>query len=157
MKSNLITLVQSKAFEGCGIMGFEVQSKVVDFQLAMDEAVRILGVEATGYPGDALVGTWGALQVAISFDPDDAVVAPNDDEQFCQFSLGFDVIGVTGGNNPSLSEFRDYSNVNLLTVRNLGIIVAAMNAYPWYVTVKVLYEKYKPTQNELVQLISRRR
>jgi hypothetical protein len=155
MKTSLITLVQSKGLVAA--MAGVPNLTVVDFQLAMDEAVRILGIEGTIRSVEAQSGTWGNAQMAVSFDPNDNAIDDYDDEQFCMFVASFDIVGVTGGMTPGLSEFRDYTGMNLLTVRNLGLILTAENSVPYIGCVKVCYEKFKPTQAELVQLIARRR
>lgn len=126
----------------------------IDLDLAIDEAARIMGVLVTGDLSGGLAS--GTTEVAIGFDPEATQVAGAVDNQFfsARCSVGFDTSGAA---YRAVTVWADFSNQMLITTRNLSMMVdtaAGMNG-SW--TCKLFYEKYKPAQNELVQLIAHRR
>ncbi|MBA7551979.1 hypothetical protein ES705_44530 [subsurface metagenome] len=126
----------------------------VDLGLGVDEAARILGVMVTAL--SATPTGAGSINVAYSFDPEDAAPAPDDDEQF--FDMYVSVLLTTqGGRMESDTVFADFSGMNLITTRNLSFCAKAVGVAGGIANGKVYYEKYKPSVTDLNQLIARRR
>ncbi len=149
-----MTLVKSNILE-LGAPGITYQ--VVDLGLGIDEGARILAVEIDIFNPGAMIGTWGNCQISVSFDPEDKTVDPSDDEQFAFAVSAYDIVGLAGGNNPMVDVWKDFSSLNLITTRNIALIMRAENAGPFFAVIKTFYEKFKPSQLELVQLIATRR
>lgn len=145
------TLVKSE--ELAGAVPGTVQA-VIDLGLGIDEAARILGIL-----GSVAVGaTAAAIQQArieLSFDPEDNVSDMDDDEHF--FHLGSGVQALTsGGAQHSSVVFANYAQMNLITTRNLSMIMIAVGG-GGVGLVNIYYEKFKPNDRLLVQLIAQRR
>ena len=131
----------------------ESKSIVVDLGVAIDEVVRILGVQLC-VDNEAPFAIATAI-ASLSFDPEDVAVALDDDEQFIHVRC---VHGFTtqGGMKMSENLVADYSNMNLLTTRNLAFLASAVGGQAIAVS-HVYYERYKPTKDDLVMLIAQRR
>jgi hypothetical protein len=130
-------------------------NQVVDLGLGIDEAARILGVSLS------LVFTGASLPVSLgqavySFDPEDNVVVPEDDEQFALVGLAELLTGATGGQKRSEFAFLNFSGMNVITTRNLALVLTVVGT-AMAVYGRVYYERYKPSDRELVQLIATRR
>ena len=146
----MITLVKSDQLAPAS---GATESVEVDLGLGIDEAAKILGIYLEASQIKEVVG--GFVQACYSFDPEDTVVAPADDEQFAFVGIrqGFLTQGLsvlTG------REFFDFSSMNLITTRNLRMLCTCF-AEAAEAKGRVYYEKYKPAQMELVQLIAQRR
>ena len=133
---------------------------VVDLGLGIDEAARILGISlevggATKFEADQV----STLEAAYSFDPEDVLIEPTDDEQFAYLCVVISAITAsTGAMKQTENYFLDFSRMNLITTRNLAFLVAsAAAAMTAKGTGRVYYEKYKPPVAELTQLIATRR
>jgi hypothetical protein len=127
----------------------------VELSLALDEAARIMGVSlSVEFTGAALPISLGAA--AYSFDPEDTVIAPEDDEQFALVGLAELLTGATGGQKRSEFAFLDFSGMNLITSRDLALLLHVVGT-AMAVHGRVFYERYRPTKDELVQLIAQRR
>ena len=138
------------------VAGAATASVVIDLGLGIEEAARILGVAitlvATGAPGAGA----SRFDAAISFDPEDVALDADDDEQFVHDAFGFIEVVAAGSSITGYTFIHDFSHMNLITTRDLALIGTSTVA-PFEAKTKVFYEKYKPTSNELVQLISTRR
>ncbi|MBA7592179.1 hypothetical protein ES708_34357 [subsurface metagenome] len=130
----------------------------VDLGLGIDEAAKITGIALCVFIDDIYApNNLLKIQAAYSFDPEDAVVAPTDDEQFAGLTLT--VASLTAAVEPvmhSLSEFFDFSNMNLVTTRNLAFIITSLLGKGGAIG-KVYYERFKPSAIDLSQLIAARR
>jgi len=131
---------------------------VVDLGLGIEEAARILGVLLNvACIGIFAAGTSLACYGAYSFDPEDTSYSPTDDEQFAACLMITSAIAAsTGAKKQSESIYLDYSGLNLVTTRNLALVGTASGLLG-SVEGKIYYEKYRPSANELVQLIATRR
>ncbi|MBA7545808.1 hypothetical protein ES705_38186 [subsurface metagenome] len=127
---------------------------VVDLGLGVDEAARILGVEVSALAASPAGAA--SINAAYSFDPEDLVPAPNDDEQFFDMYVSL-LLTTTGGRQDSDTVFADFSGMNLITTRNLAFVATAVGVAGGIANGKVYYERYKPSVNDLNQLIARRR
>ena len=146
-----MTYVKSDTLAG----GLGDYSVPVDLGLGIDEAARILGVALSlEFTGASLPISQG--EAAYSFDPEDTAVAPEDDEQFALVGLAELLTGATGASKRSEFGFFDFSGMNLVTTRNLALLlrVGGTNVA---VYGRVYYERYKPSDRDLVQLIATRR
>ncbi|MBA7591708.1 hypothetical protein ES708_33869 [subsurface metagenome] len=130
----------------------------VDLGLGIDEAARILGVSLTVAVGTIFTAPMYALiEAAYSFDPEDIVITRTDDEIFAYVAVATsDLAASTGAQKQSEAIFLDFTQMNVVTTRNLAFLVAAVGLTGEGVG-RVYYEKYKPTQIDLVQLIAQRR
>jgi hypothetical protein len=126
---------------------------VVDLGVAIDEVVRILGVQLC-VDNEAPFAIATAI-ASLSFDPEDVAVALDDDEQFVHVRQ-VSAFTTEGGQKMSENLVADYSNMNLLTTRNLAFVASAVGAQAIAVS-HVYYERYKPTKDDLVMLIAQRR
>jgi len=131
---------------------------VIDLGLGIDEAARILGVVLNvASVGIFAAGTSSVCYGALSFDPEDTTYAPSDDEQFVACVVMASAIAAsTGAHKQSESIFVSFIGMNLVTTRNLALVGTATGLVG-SVETKVYYEKYKPSANELIQLIATRR
>ncbi len=146
-----MTYVKSDTLAG----GLGDYSVPVDLGLGIDEAARILGVALSlEFTGASLPISPG--QAAYSYDPEDAVVDPEDDEQFALVGLAELLTGATGGQKRSEFGFLDFSGMNMITTRNLALILTVAGT-AMAVHGRVYYERYKPSDRDLVQLIATRR
>jgi len=152
---NNVTLVKC---DSLAAVAGATNSVEVDLGLAIDEAARITGISFDVRFTDALIAaTYGLAQADYSFDPEDTAPNEVDDEHFAKCNTGSESIaGTTGAYKSSETKFCDFSNMNLITTRNLAFCVAGVG-YAMVGTGIVYYEKYKPSQFELVQLIAQRR
>ena len=131
---------------------------VVDLGLGINEAAKIVGVLLSLDAWCLTPGSTNTADVAYSFDPEDLVPAGDDDEQFAHLRMRADLVGVTvGAARTSQSEFLDFTGMTLVTARNLSLMLAAAVADEANCFCKVYYEKYKPSAQELIQLIAQRR
>ncbi len=130
----------------------------VDLGLGIDEAARILGVSMMAAVGTIFTAPMYALvEVCYSFDPEDVAIDRNDDEQFAYAAVATsDITASTGAQEQSENVFLDFTKMNVITTRNLAFLVAAVGLKGLGVG-KVYYEKYKPSDRELVSLVAQRR
>ncbi|GAH44562.1 unnamed protein product [marine sediment metagenome] len=131
---------------------------VVDLGLGVDEAAKITGILLSAFfTGICTPAMYQNVQGSYSFDPEDAVVSWTDDEQFAGVRVDLSA-GVAAVEPVKGSEiiFMDFSAMDVITTRNLALIVTAVEVGGGVVG-KVYYEKYKPAANELIQLIAQRR
>jgi hypothetical protein len=133
-------------------------AREVDLGLGIDEAARIVGAEFCVNMISKVIADIVATGIAAySFDPEDVAIAANDDEQFVTCVCGASMIlAGTGAHKQSEVTFFNFSGMNLVTTRNLAIIIQSLFA-EWSVDAKVYYEKYRPTKDDLMQLIATRR
>lgn len=152
-RSNTITLVKNEAI-GCaiGVPG----SSVIDLGLSIDEAARILYIQSTIELGVLAAGK-NSVGVWLSFDPEDTVTSAGDDEQFWHIGLAGSQLGATGGAKITDSCDTDYTHLNLITTRNLALIMSAPVLTSAGCEVKIFYEKFRPSKDDLVGLIAHRR
>ena len=151
MRSKQATLVKNQALSTAVNT---TSSVVIDLGLAIGEAARILGIQGS-ISLSALTSADNESAVWISFDPDDTISASSDDEQF--YHLGDGTQYLTSGGCPAiLNDWVDYTNMNLITTRNLAMIVTSSGA-AGSSEVKIFYEKFVPTANDLNALIAHRR
>lgn len=132
--------------------------EVVDLGLGVDEAAQIMGVSFEVRFSSALIAaTLGIAQVELSFDPEDVVPNEVDDDHFARCNLAStNIAACVGAIKASESKFIDFSGMTLITTRNLALVVAGVG-YDMVGGATIYYEKYKPTQLDLVQLIAQRR
>ncbi len=146
-----MTYVKSDTLAG-GVGDYSV---VVDLGLGIEEAAKIMGVAlSVEFTGASLPVSQG--EAAYSFDPEDTVVAPEDDEQFALVGLAELLTGATGGQKRSEFGYLDFSGMNLITTRSLALLLHVVGT-AMVVQGRVYYERYKPSDKELVQLIATRR
>ncbi len=126
----------------------------IDLGLGIEEAAKIVGVELEVVEDPATAS--GSCRCAISFDPEDAAFNGTDDEQFVSLVAAIDVVGAAYSTVQTIGRFFDFSGLNLITTRNLALVATGVTS-AYVVYSKIYYEKYKPTANELVQLIATRR
>lgn len=132
------------------------EAEVVDLGLGIDEAAKILAIQCSTYiTHDNTVGA--DTLVAISFDPEDNQVSGDDDEQFFVMNNTNSAVGTAQGSPGHANVFANYIGLNLITTRNLAIIFTTKTDITQLVYFKIFYEKFKPTDRELVQLIAQRR
>jgi len=150
-----ITLVKSDAISAAAGASGNVE---VDLGLGIDEAARIVGIELdVRFHTTLVAATDGYAMGAYSFDPEDTTIAETDDEQFAEVTIQImSIAATTGAANGSFNVFKDFSHMNLITTRNLALVGYAF-AYDCSIVGKVYYEKYKPTSQDLVELIAHRR
>ncbi len=140
--------------DGILIPNATTKAVMVDLGLGVDEAARILGVLVSGLPATPTGA--GAVEIVYSFDPEDAVPDPDDDEQFFHTIISV-LLTTQGGRKESETIFADFSGMNLITTRNLAFIAKATGVAGALVKGKIYYERYKPSVTDLNQLIARRR
>lgn len=146
-----ITLVKS---DGITLAAAGTDAVVVDLGLGIEEAAKILGILVSGFPATPTGAA--RLEMVYSFDPEDTAIDPDDDEQF--FHAVVSVLMTTqGARIDSETTFANYIGMNLITTRNLAFIVQAVGTAGGIAKGKVYYEKFKPTDRELVTLIAQRR
>ncbi len=152
MKSQ-ITYVKSDRLT---ITGAGEDAVAIDLGLGIEEAARVLRIDL----GLEISGAWGEgdlpqIEGVVSFDPEDLVVAHEDDEQFCYAIHGCFCL-TTGGHVRTANHSFDYSGINLITTRNLALLAKGTVANT-AVVCRVFYEKYVPAAADLIQLIATRR
>ncbi|MBA7586763.1 hypothetical protein ES708_28768 [subsurface metagenome] len=130
----------------------------VKLGLGIDEAARILGVELIirmAASPDA-PSYFGFTDTALSFDPEDTEIRYGDDEQFAYLSTDAFVTNTYKSFVSAREIYLDYSRLNVITSRDLAFMVRGSNTmgHGRYV---IFYEKYKPSVNDLNQLIAQRR
>jgi len=130
-------------------------AKVITLGLSMNEAARIVGVGIAMYHLLGASGVAVQSEVAISFDPEDTAIVSDDDEQFVH-CYNTNEWTTTGGSRTAMNIFYDFHAVNLITTRNLALLVASVGGVAT-AEVCVYYEKFAPNKDTLVQLISTRR
>ncbi|MBA7713722.1 hypothetical protein ES703_122731 [subsurface metagenome] len=81
----------------------------------------------------------------------------DDDEQFFVMNNTNSAVGTAQGSPGHANVFANYIGLNLITTRNLAIIFTTKTDITQLVYFKIFYEKFKPTDRELVQLIAQRR
>jgi len=130
----------------------------IELGIGTDEAARILGVYLSVMGTTILTaGTWNEVSGALSFDPEDLVIAHADDEQFAEVHVSTSSIAAsTSAAKQSEVIFKSFVGMNLLTTRNLALILGT-TGITGSVISKIYYEKFKPTVNELNMLIAQRR
>ncbi|MBA7552042.1 hypothetical protein ES705_44594 [subsurface metagenome] len=150
-----MTYVKSDTLEA---VANTVAAREVDLGLGIGEAARILGVEfCVNMTSIVIVDIVATGIAAYSFDPEDVAINADDDEQFATCICGASMIlAGTGAHKQSEVTYFDFSGMNLVTTRNLAFILQSLFAL-WSCAAKVYYEKYKPSVNDLNQLIATRR
>jgi len=147
-----VTLVKEDDF----VLGAAIIAREIDLGLAIGEAARILGVHiSAAVDHDQTLGE--DIKIAVSFDPEDAHWQNDDDEQFIHWLLSKSAVGTSYGSIESDSQFFDFTNMMMVTARNLSEIVSPATATTAVISIQVYYEKYVPTDRQLVGLVSRRR
>ncbi len=131
---------------------------VVDLGLGIDEAAKILAVSLTVAVGTIFTAPiYTLIEAAYSFDPEDTVITRTDDEIFAYVAVATsDITASTGAQKQSEAIFLDFTQMNVITTRNLAFLVAAVGLTGEGVG-RVYYEKFAPTSLELIQLIAQRR
>ncbi len=131
---------------------------VVDLGLGIDEAARILGIMLdVNIVGVIIPVTEMRVVAAYSFDPEDLIWSGTDDEQFASCVVSTSAITAsTGATKQSEHAFFNFTNMNVVTTRNLALVCTA-TALPAIASGKVYYERFKPSAIELSQLIATRR
>jgi hypothetical protein len=131
---------------------------VVDLGLGIDEAAKILAVSLTVAVGTIFTAPiYTLIEAAYSFDPEDTVITRTDDEIFAYVAVATsDITASTGAQKQSEAIFLDFTQMNVITTRNLAFLVAAVGLTGEGVG-RVYYEKFTPTDRELVTLIAQRR
>ncbi len=131
---------------------------VVDLGLAIGEAAKIVGVALTVYGSTIPTAPlFGLIEGGYSFDPEDEVVNRTDDEQFAYVAAAFGLLAASTGVADFKEEgFFDFTNMGLITTRNVALVMTAAGLNG-IVVGKVYYERYKPTVNDLNMLIAKRR
>lgn len=150
MRGN-ITYVKNQSI---GVAAGVTSAVQIDLGLAINEGARILGIQASIElsaltTADNLAAAW------MSFDPGDIISAVNDDEQFWHLGAGTQYL-TEGGMMSVVNDWTDYSHLNLITTRNLSLIFGTTGSAGGC-EVKVFFEKFTPTKDELVGLIAHRR
>lgn len=150
-----ITYVKSDTLTAAGTA---TNAVLVDLGLGIDEAARIVGIELSiSITIPMIAGIAQIVQAAYSFDPEDLLIAGNDDEQFAQVDLvAGNIAAGTGAHKQSEFAFFNFSGMSLVTTRNLALLLNVI-VTTGVIVGKVYYERYKPTATDLVQLIARRR
>ncbi len=150
-----ITYVKSDVLEP---LAAATEVVVVDLGLGVDEAARILGVSIT-----VLITTiftapmYSFIEGCYSFDPEDIAISRSDDEHFAYTAVAHsDITASTGASKQSEVIFLDFTKMNVVTTRNLAFLCAATGLKGMAVG-RVYYEKFSPTDRELVTLIAQRR
>ena len=129
---------------------------IIDFDVGYDEAIRILRVDATAMVNPGGGGTSWA-QCELSLDPDDTSPDPTKDDRFAyMYVKQQDNVALSNNGELGARMGFDYSNINLLTVRNLAQILTASGQTCNY-DVTIFYERVKVSQAMLNQLIMHRR
>lgn len=130
----------------------------VDLGLGIGEAARILAVDINVYSKLITSGEIHRTHGGYSFDLDDAdldVLMANDDV-FALVSAGAAFI-TDGGANTGQSRMLDFTQMNLITTRNVKMLVQHCGTGSiGYCDAAIYYEKFTPTTNEMVELLSRR-
>lgn len=130
---------------------------IAELGLALGEVARILGVELSLYQDpDATVGNWLAL--GIDLDPDNVgFISHAEDSLIAVLYLSTNHVGTTYGSMDAIHTYHDYSNLNILTARDVAIHMYANDAPGGAGFSAVFYKKFKPTPVEMMQLIAARR
>ncbi|MBA7585668.1 hypothetical protein ES708_27656 [subsurface metagenome] len=150
-----VTMIKADTITAAGNASGAV---VVDLGLGIDEAAKITGIFLSAFvTGVVTPAMYQNVQGSYSFDPEDTTVSWTDDEQFVGVRVDISA-GAAAVEPTKASEviFKDFSLMNVITTRNLALIITAVEIGGGVVG-KVYYEKYKPAVNELVQLIAQRR
>lgn len=152
MQASSVTLIKREALEAT--IGLTV-AKEIDFDLGLDEAIRILRVDALVMLNPGVTIAWAEAQ--LSLDPEDDDMSWDADDRFAYMYAKHSI----SGDNWAMGEFGarqsfDYSQINLITCRNLGMILEASGATHAY-RVTIFYERFKPSAQDLNQLILHRR
>jgi len=155
--SDKITYVKCNAISLTPALGDVYVPEVVDLGLGLDEAAKILGAYLNLIAAvDATVGQM--VRCGYSFDPEDTELKFSDDEQFAYVEMAVSCVGVAGFSKPTHTQFFNFSGMNLITTRNLAFIGYGYSvAYTQGVNGIIYYEKYRPNDKELIQLIAQRR
>lgn len=160
MSDRAITYIKSKYVQVVGDGGNVHAHYELDLGLQLDEIARIVGVEIgfcfTNSVTDPLTCCAG-----VSLDEDDDSFNPENDDQFAMFRIVGDAMGVsTGAVFNGLSQHFDYTNMNILTSQHLALIneiSLSQNALVMGATFTIFYEIVKPSNQQLVEIIARRR
>jgi len=138
-----------------------LMAEEVDLGLSLSEAARILMVDLQG---DIAVGAAETqyMDCLVSFDPGDRGVAfLVDDNHFCGMRSRLRGGAAAADIQTTTHRQFDFSREQLVTVRNLAVIVrviAMVGDAPAYNLFYVVhYEKFVPSAGELNQLIAWRR
>ncbi len=134
------------------------ESIEVDLGIGIDEAARILGISLTVWVDTIFTAPiYSLIEASYSFDPEDTAISKTDDEQFAFVAVATSAITAsTGSRKQSEAIFLDFTKMNLVTTRNLAFLVQA-TGLKGDGAGKVYYEKFKPSDRELVTLIAQRR
>ena len=131
-------------------------AKVIDLGLAIDEMARILAVHfSIQEAGDETVGA--EYQAALSWDPEDTSLTIDQDRFFVTLAGSSAHVGTAYGGNTMISQWFDFTNLMMATTRNLALLFSTSTVCVVKLWSHVYYEKFKPTQMELVQYIAQRR
>ena len=148
-----ITLVKA---DYLSLAGIGTQKKLVDLGLAIDEMARILAIHVSVQESaDQTVGAEG--QIAYCWDPEEETIVVDEDKYFTTTAFSSAHVGTAYGGNTMISEWFDFTGLQMVTTRDLSLIGASSTPIVWKAWCHVYYEKLKPTQLELVQLIAARR
>ncbi len=130
----------------------------VELGLGIDEAARIIGVGMQVYVDSVFIpDNVPAGFACYSFDPEDTQPSGDDDEQFAATMVACSAPAAsTGAQKQSEVTFFDFSGMNLVTTRNLSFILSALLG-SCAAQGKVYFERFKPSKDDLVQLIATRR
>ena len=149
LKSNSISLTPAK--------GDAYVAEEVDLGLGIDEAARIVGVYLNVIAQLITDGNV-VVRAGYSFDPEDTTLVSADDECFAFIEMFCHDVGLAYDGNWTYAIYQDFSHLNLITTRNVAFIGYGYNVdCTQGVNGKLFYEKYRPTDRELVQLIAQRR
>ncbi|MBA7583955.1 hypothetical protein ES708_25906 [subsurface metagenome] len=151
----MITVVKSNGLT-CGVGA--TAAVEVDLGLSINEAARILGIYLGAYrAGTMKADEYGAVEAAYSFDPEDTTLDRDDDEHFAHVVVGVSsIVASTGAVKQSEVVFFDFTKMNLVTTRNVAFLLKTL-VIEGAAIGRVYYEKFVPSQVELVQLIAQRR
>jgi len=133
----------------------------LDLGLAIGEIARIVGVYLQADIG-AILGSQAYSCITVSFDPEDTVADLEDNEHFASLRhRRYTTDPDSGSIETSIRQFFDFSNLNLLTCRNLAFCgrttPMAEHAPAFNAFCIIYYEKMAPSPQQLNELIAYRR
>ena len=156
----MLTLVKRTFLNAVSAAAVHVY-KEIDMGLALGEALRILGVDLTIdiAPETAKIAYGEAY---VSLDPDDTTPMLGDDDVLCVLRNRIQAgAGAIEFHQTTLREFWDFTNMKIVTCRNIlfscATSMSAGDAPAFNSSLAIFYERYKPTAQELNELILYRR
>ncbi|MBA7712348.1 hypothetical protein ES703_121322 [subsurface metagenome] len=138
----------------------------IDLGLAIGEACKILSAYMQIKLGTEMI-TVGFCQCifGLSFDPQEVSgpsIADNEVFALLDNSIHQEATGAGGSMQRVVQRYYDFTTLNLITTRNIGLIATAESERiavtpEVLIMAKVYYERYTPTANDLNMLIATRR